>query len=260
MIPAGRRGDARVRAHRRAAQRRLRRLLAAVGARAHGVLPRQGAGHRRRRAAQGQDGADQVGGRRGHGRPREPRDDLRGAPHRRRLRDEGRPRRLVRRGDRGGRRRVPGRAARRRAPALHPLLVGLDGEAQGHPAHDGRLPDRRGGDPPLRVRPQARDRRVLVLGRRRLGHRPLLHRLRAADERGHERDVRGRARLPRQGHLVGALRALRRDDLLHRADGDPRLHEVGRGVPGASTTSRRCGCWARSASRSTRRPGSGTTR
>ena len=33
-----------------------------------------------------------------------------------------------------------------------------------------------------------------------------------------------------------------RDDLLHRADGDPRLHEVGRRVPGASTTCRRCGC------------------
>ena len=38
------------------------------------------------------------------------------------------------------------------------------------------------------------------------------------------------------------VRALRRDDLLHRADGDPRLHEVGRRVPGASTTCPRCGC------------------
>ena len=33
---------------------------------------------------------------------------------------------------------------------------------------------------------------------------------------------------PRQGHLVGALRQVRRDDLLHRADRDPRVHEVGR--------------------------------
>ena len=47
------------------------------------------------------------------------------------------------------------------------------------------------------------------------------------------RDVRGRARLPRQGHLVGAVRALRRHALLHRADGDPRLHQVGRQVPRA---------------------------
>ena len=75
-----------------------------------------------------------------------------------------------------------------------------------------------------------------------------------------QRDVRGRARLPRQGHLVGAGRALRRDDPLHGADRDPRLHEVGRGVPRRATTSPRCGCSARSASRSTRRPGSGTTR
>ena len=33
---------------------------------------------------------------------------------------------------------------------------------------------------------------------------------------------------PAQGHLVGDRRALRRDDLLHRADRDPRVHEVGR--------------------------------
>ena len=79
-------------------------------------------------------------------------------------------------------------------------------------------------------------------------------------ERRHVGDVRGRARLPRQGHLVGAVRALRRDDLLHRADRDPRLHQVGRRVPASATTSRRSGCWGRSASRSTRRRGSGTGR
>ena len=39
------------------AQRRLRRLLARVGQGAHGVLRGQGADHRRRRPAQGQDGA-----------------------------------------------------------------------------------------------------------------------------------------------------------------------------------------------------------
>ena len=56
------------------------------------------------------------------------------------------------------------------------------------------------------------------------------------------------------------MRALRRDDLLHRADGDPRLHEVGRRVRRTSTTCPSCACSARSASRSTRRRGSGTTR
>ena len=39
--------------------------------------------------------------------------------------------------------------------------------------------------------------------------------------------------LPGQGHLVGAVRALRRDHLLHGAHGDPRLHEVGDRVPAA---------------------------
>ena len=52
-----------------------------------------------------------------------------------------RPRRLLRRGARGRRRGMRGRAARRRAPAVHPVHVGLDGEAEGHPAHDRRLPD-----------------------------------------------------------------------------------------------------------------------
>ena len=71
-------------------------------------------------------------------------------------------------------------------------------------------------------------------------------------------DVRGHARLPRQGPLVGDRRALRRDDPLHGADRDPRAHEVGAASTRRSTTCRRCGCSARSASRSTRRRGSGT--
>ena len=228
MIPAGRGGDARLRAHRRRPQRGLRRLLARVGARADGVLRREGADHRRRRPPQGADRPDQGGGRRGHAGPpvhRRP-------PHRDRRADGGQGR-VVRRADGGGRRRVPGRAARRRASAVHPLHLGLDREAEGDPPHDGRLPDARRLHPQGGLRPQAGGGRLLVLGRRRLGHRALLHRLRAARERRDVRDVRGRARLSRQGHLVGPVRALRRDDLLHGADGDPRLHEVGRRVPGA---------------------------
>ena len=38
------------------------------------------------------------------------------------------------------------RGARRRAPAVHPLHLGLDGEAEGDPAHHRRLPDRGCGD------------------------------------------------------------------------------------------------------------------
>ena len=57
-------------------------------------------------------------------------------------RDSTRPRPLVARGDRGGR---PGRRRRarrdgRRGPALHPLHLGIDREAEGRAAHDGRLP------------------------------------------------------------------------------------------------------------------------
>ena len=141
-----------------------------------------------------------------------------------------RARRLLRRDLRGRRSGVPGRGARRRASALHPLHVRLDRQAEGDPAHDRRLSDRRLGDPPLRVRPEARGGRVLVRGRRRLGHRPLLHRLRPALQRRDLGDVGGRAGLPEQGHLVGDRRALRRHDPLLRADRDPGLHQVGRAV------------------------------
>ena len=52
------------------------------------------------------------------------------AQHRHRLRDAGRPRRLVPRALRGRRPGLPAGAAVGRAPALHPLLVRLDREAQ----------------------------------------------------------------------------------------------------------------------------------
>ena len=58
--------------------------------------------HRRRRPAQGQDGKHQAGGRRGDGRPGVARAHRRGQANRRRLRDEGRPRRLVPRDPREG--------------------------------------------------------------------------------------------------------------------------------------------------------------
>ena len=56
-----------------------------------------------------------------------------------------------------GRRRVPARAPRRRAPALRPLHLRLDREAEGRPAHHRRLPRRRHLHPPLRLRPEAGD-------------------------------------------------------------------------------------------------------
>ena len=106
------------------------------------------------------------------------------------------------------------------------------------------------------IRPD--DRRVLVRGRRRLGHRPLVHRLRAAREPDDERDVRGHARLPRQGPALVDRREVRRDDPLHRAHRDPHLHEVGHRVPGAPRPVVAAPARHASASRSTPRRGSGT--
>ena len=82
----------------------------------------------------------------------------------------------------------------------------------------------------------------------------------AARQRRDLGDVGGRARLPRQGHLVGDRRALRRHDPLLRAR--PRSAPASSGARSGptGTTCPRCGCSARSASRSTRRRGSGTTR
>ncbi len=181
------------------------------------------------------------------------------AAHRWRGRDEGRPRPLVPRRSRLGRSGlVPARAHGRRGSALPHVHERHHGEAEGDRAHDRRLPDRRRVDALLRLRSEARDGRVLVRSRRRLDHRPQLHRLRAALQRRHLGDVRGHAGLPGQGPLVVDHRALRRDHPLHGADGDPLAHEVGAGARARSTISRRCGCSGRSASRSTRRRGSGT--
>ena len=91
----------------------------------------------------------------------------------------------------------------------------------------GRVPRRRRGDAPLHLRPEAGDGRLLVRGRHRLDHGAQLHRLRPALQRGDVRALRGHARLPRPRALVVDRRALRRDDPLHRADRDPRAHEVG---------------------------------
>ncbi len=115
--------------------------------------------------------------------------------------------------------------------AEHPLFIlyssGSTAAAEGHPAHDGRLPHRGGVDPQERLRPEGRPGRVVLQRRRRVDHRPLVHRLRAVGQRRDERHVRGRAGLPAQGHLVGAVRACGRHGLLHRAHRDPRVHEVG---------------------------------
>ena len=59
--------------------------------------------------------------------------------------------------------------------------------------------------------------------------------------------------------LLAGLRQAQGDDLLHRADRDPRADARGRGPGEEASRASRCACSAPSASRSTPRPGSGTT-
>ena len=221
----------------------------------------QGADHRRRRRAQGQDGGRQGSGRRGDGRSRLARADRRGA-------QQGHSVRRCRRAATSSTTRSwPPPTADCPAEELdaeHPLFIlytsGSTAKPKGILHTTGGYLTGVSATHRLRLRPQARVGRLLVRRRRRLGHRSLLHRLRPARQRRHLGDVGGRSRLSRQGHLVGDRRALRRHDPLLRADRDPGLHQVGRRSGPTSTTSHRCACSARSASRSTRRHGSGTTR
>ena len=129
-----------------------------------------------------------------------------------------------------GSRVVSLRADGLRGSPLPPLHERNDCEAEGDRAHDGRVPRRCRDDAPLRLRPEAGPRRLLVRRRHRLGDGPQLHRLRAALQRRDQRPLRGDARLPGQGSLVGHRRALQGDDPVHGADGDPRAHEVGAGA------------------------------
>ena len=180
-----------------------------VGQGAHGVLRRQGADHRRRRAAQGQ----------GRRRSRQPVDEVGHAGRRRRSSSatpaidvpDGRRRRLVRRDRGGGRRRV------RRPARSTPSTRCSSSTRRGSTAKPKGILHTTGGyltsvawthKHVFDLKPESDV--YWCSGRRRLDHRPHLHRLRAADQRRDVGDVRGRARLPAQGHLVGALRALRR--------------------------------------------------
>ena len=109
--------------------------------------------------------------------------------------------------------------------AEDPLFVlytsGSTGKPKGAAAHDRRLPGLRGLDAQAGVRLPP-GRHLHVRGRRRLGHRPQLHRLRPAGQRRDHRDVRVDADLPRPGALLARGRRPRRQHLLHGADGAAR--------------------------------------
>ena len=256
--PRGGVRDARLRAHRRRPFGGVRRLLAGFARRPHRGCEVGRRHHRRRRSARRPQGAAQGECRRRR-RPRRQRHQHGGgAPHRRARRHEGRARRLLRRDrqDRAG--RVPVRADERRGSAVHPLHLGLDRQAEGRAPHHRRLSRVRVDDAPIRVR-LSRRRHLLVHRRRRLGHRPQLHRLRPARERRHHADVRGRAQLPDQFAVLGGDRQAQGQHLLHRADRDPRADAGGRRAGEEDLARDAAPARHASASRSIRKPGSGTT-
>ena len=113
----------------------------------------------------------------------------------------------------------PGVAAGGR-PAVPDVHQRDHGQAQGLPAQHRRVYVLCRRD--LEIHPGHPSRGcLLVHGGHRLDHRPFLYRLRAAGARRLERDVRGRADLPRPGTGVAHRRAARRQHLPHRADDDP---------------------------------------
>ena len=145
-------------------------------------------------------------------------------------RDAGTARRRLGRRHQGGHER-PGRVRRGEGhrPALRALHLGHHRQAEGHRARQRRA---RGGDGVVAAEHLRRPRGPGLVDRvrRRVGGRPLLHRLRAADQRRHHGALRGQARrhAGRRRVLAGDRRARRRL-AVHGAHRDPRDQEGGPG-------------------------------
>ena len=142
-----------------------------------------------------------------------------------------RPRRRLRGAARAAsRRRGAVRLARLDAPELHPLHQRHDRPAEGRAARHRRLRGGAGREHEAHLLRQRR-RDLLLDQRHRLGGRPQLHRLRAADRRHGDDHVRGPADPARRRHLVEPGREVQGHRDVQRADRDPRAEEAGPEVP-----------------------------
>ena len=105
----------------------------------------------------------------------------------------------------------------------------------------------------------SRRRYLLVHRRCRLGDGAQLYRLWPAGQRRHHADVRGRAELSGLLALLAGHRQAQGQHLLYRAHRHPRADARGRRAGADAPAGSPCACWDRWASRSIRKPGSGTT-
>mmetsp|Transcript_31310 Transcript_31310/g.45023 ORF Transcript_31310/g.45023 Transcript_31310/m.45023 type:complete len:310 (-) Transcript_31310:740-1669(-) len=112
------------------------------------------------------------------------------------------------------------RAHGQRGPALHPVHLGLHRQAQGRAAHHRRVPPERRHDHQVLLRP-AGGGRVLLCGRLRLDHGPLLHRVRPPLQRGHVSHVREHPHLPQPLQVLGHDPATQDHPVLHRTHCNP---------------------------------------
>ena len=102
----------------------------------------------------------------------------------------------------------------RRGPSLPAVHVWVHRQAEGDDAHDGGLPAVGGVHPPVHLRLPA-GRGVRVRRRHRLDHRPLVHRVRPAVQRGDDGDVRVAADVSRRRPVLGPDPAPQHRELLH---------------------------------------------
>ena len=235
-------GDARLRADRRAAHwsssaaSRADALSGRMNDVAGEALITADEGWRR-----GSNGAAQADRRRGDARRRPTVKHVpRRAPHRQRRADDRRAATtggtsVV--GDEPG--VVPARADGRRGPALPALHVRHDRQAEGHRAHDRRLPARRDVHARLRLRPQAGHDVYWcaadigwVTGHSYIVYGPLCN---GATSVIYE----GTPDFPDKDRWWEIVERYKVTILYTRPDGDPDAHEVGPGASAGSTTSRR---------------------